>query len=331
MPVLDKKLLLSDIEAKLNDYIPANTVKQILADAGEILTRYEVMILPSDNPEDDESKQLIKLFLDAKDIEGKSKQTLAHYQYVLTRLHEGTRTPLKKVTVYHIRQYMMAEKERGISMTTIKGNCWVYTGFYSWLHAEGLIPMNPTVNIGTIKAKPEEEPPFSGEEIQLLKEACKNEQQSALIHFLLATGCRVGEVCSVNRSDIDFQNLCLKVHGKGDKYRTVYIDNVTAMMLKRYLKTRKDIDPALFIGIRGNRFTPHGIREMLNTIGDRAHVPNVHPHRFRHTFATGLIDRGMEIQEVSALLGHAKLDTTMTYVHLNQRNTENSYRKFAVM
>lgn len=62
---------------------------------------------------------------------------------------------------------------------------------------------------------------------------------------------------------------------------------------------------------------------------ERANVPNVHPHRFRHTMATNLIDRGMKIQEVSTILGHAKLDTTMTYVHVNQRNTENDYRRYA--
>ena len=119
--------------------------------------------------------------------------------------------------------------------------------------------------------------------------------------------------------------------GKGDKTRTVYIDNVTAMMLKRYLAKRKDIDPALFYSRRGSRFTPGGIRAMLKRIEGRTNVPGVHPHRFRHTLATNLIDRGMSIQEVSIILGHADIKTTMTYVHVNERNTENAYRKYACM
>lgn len=332
--MLEKKMLLSEIESNLNAYIPANTVKQIIADAAEVLLNYEVTSIHPDGgqPGRDESDQLIRLYLDAKRIEGKSPNTIKHYDYKLHRLLEGVQAPVSKITVYHIRKYMMDEKDRGISMTTIKSDSCVYTAFFGWLFNEGLIDKNPTANLGTIKAHREEELPFTGEEIQLIKEAAENDCELAIIHFLLSTGCRISEVCGVNRSDIDYANLCLKVLGKGDKVRTVYIDNVTAMMLKRYLATRKDIDPALFYSNRsGQRYTDDGIRVMLKRIEERSHVPGIHPHRFRHTLATGLIDRGMSIQEVASILGHANINTTMTYVHVNQRNAENAYRKYACM
>lgn len=331
MPILDKRLLLQDIEEKLNAYIPANTVRQIINDAGEILTNYEVITLPSDDGgSDKETQQLIKMFVDAKAIEGKSKNTLERYRYILGRLFEAVKVPARKITVYHLRQYMMDEKERGISMNTIKGNEGIYSCFFGWLHAEGIIQSNPTVNIGAIKGNPVIEMPFTGEEVHRLKEAAENELESAMIHFLLTTGCRVSEMCAVNRGDIDFHNLRLDVLGKGNKRRTVYIDDVTAMLIKRYLLTRKDMEPELFRS-RIGRFKPGGVRALLKRIEERSYVPNVHPHRFRHTLATNLIDRGMSIQEVAAILGHAKLDTTMTYVYVNQRNTENSYRKYACM
>lgn len=331
MPILDKRLLLQDIEEKLNAYIPANTVRQIINDAGEILTNYEVITLPSDDGgSDKETQQLIKMFVDAKAIEGKSKNTLERYRYILGRLFEAVKVPARKITVYHLRQYMMDEKERGISMNTIKGNESIYSCFFGWLHAEGIIQSNPTVNIGAIKGNPVIEMPFTGEEVHRLKEAAENDLESAMIHFLLTTGCRVSEMCAVNRGDIDFHNLRLDVLGKGNKRRTVYIDDVTAMLIKRYLLTRKDMEPELFRS-RIGRFKPGGVRALLKRIEERSYVPNVHPHRFRHTLATNLIDRGMSIQEVAAILGHAKLDTTMTYVYVNQRNTENSYRKYACM
>ena len=75
--------------------------------------------------------------------------------------------------------------------------------------------------------------------------------------------------------------------------------------------------------------TPGGVRAALSRIAEEAGVANVHPHRFRRTRATNLIDHGMPIQEVAAVLGHDKLDTTMKYVYVNQRNVENSYRKYA--
>ena len=331
MSVLDKKLLLADIEERLNNYIPANTVRQIITDAGEALTRYEVTAKGPDDGGRDESLQLIKLFLDAKTIEGKAGSTIARYDYILTRLYEDNKVPLRKLTVYHLRQYMMSEKDRGISMNTIKGNADCWRSFFGWLRNEGLTDHDPTANLGTIKAKAETELPFSGEQIQLIREACKGDLERAIVHFLLSTGCRVSEMCAVNRSDVDYQNLRLTVKGKGDKERVVYIDNVTAMMLKRYLTTRMDIDPALFYSRNQCRITPNGVRAMLNRIGERSHVPNVHPHRFRHTLATSLVDRGMSVQEVSAILGHSKLDTTMTYVRVNQRNTENAYRRYACL
>ena len=332
MSVLDKKMLLADIEKKLNAYVPADTVRQILADAGEVLTRYEVTSTgPDGGGGKDESKQLVHMYIDAKEIEGKSEKTLVRYQYILGRLIEAVNVPLDRVTVYHLRKYIMEEKNRGISMNTIKGNVSVYSGFYDWLHREGLILTDPTANIGQIKATVEKEIPFTAEEIQLIKEACVNDLQLAVVHFLLSTGCRVSELCSVNRSDIDYRSMKLTVTGKGNKTRTVYIDDVTVMMIKRYLETRQDIDPALFYSKQKCRFTTDGIRIMLKTIEERSHVPNIHPHRFRHTLATNLIDRGMSIQEVAAILGHAKLDTTMVYVNVNQRNAENSYRKYACM
>ena len=70
---------------------------------------------------------------------------------------------------------------------------------------------------------------------------------------------------------------------------------------------------------------------MLKRIEERSHVPGIHPHRFRHTLATNVIDRGMSVQEVAVVLGHANLDTTMTYIHINEKNTENAYRKYACM
>ena len=332
MAVLDKKLLLADIESKMHGYIPADTVRRIITDVAEVMTNYEVTRNggPDGGP-DRESEQLLNLFLDAKKIEGKSVNTINLYRYVLNKLLEGVNAPFKSMTVYHLRQFMMLEKERGVSMNTIKHNGWVYSSYFGWLFKEGLIPANPTVNLGQIKAKVQKELPFTGEQIQLIKESCRNDCETAIVHFLLSTGCRISEACSVNRSDIDYANLKLEVTGKGDKTRTVYIDNVTAMMLKRYLSERKDIDPALFYSRIGQRFTPNGIRAMLKRIEDRSHVPGVHPHRFRHTLATNLIDRGMSVQEVAIILGHSKLDTTMTYIHINERNTENAYRKYACM
>lgn len=118
---------------------------------------------------------------------------------------------------------------------------------------------------------------------------------------------------------------------KRNKERTVFIDQVTAMLLKEYFAQRTDDLPALFIGIgkRSERITPAGIRKMLRNLQQSAGVSHVHPHKFRRTLATNLIRHGMPIQEVAAILGHEKLDTTMQYVVLDKTDVKNSYRKYA--
>lgn len=118
------------------------------------------------------------------------------------------------------------------------------------------------------------------------------------------------------------------VLGKGNKERTVFLDNIATMQLKRYLESRKDKNPALFTGKGSDRLTPGGVRFRLNTIARNAGVENVHPHRFRRTLATSLIDRGMPIQEVASILGHENINTTMTYVYVNKNNVKNAYRRY---
>ena len=329
MAILDKKLLLADIEAMLNGYVPADTVRRIQNDIAEAMTRYEVeRTAEKDEGADTESEQLLDLFLDAKKIEGKSPATINLYRYTLTRLLEDVKVPYRSMSVYHLRQYMMKEKERGVSMNTIKHNGWTYSSFFGWLHKEGLISSNPTANLGNIKAKPKDEEPFTDDQIQELMNACEDPVEMAIIQFLLSTGCRIAEACSVNIADLDMENRRLKVTGKGDKIRTVYFDEQTENLLNDYLSLRIDSNPALFYSMRNTRYSPHGVRAMLNRIGERAYIDSVHPHRFRHTLATNLINSGMEIQDVSVILGHANINTTMRYVHMSDKNTEKNYRKY---
>lgn len=170
---------------------------------------------------------------------------------------------------------------------------------------------------------------YSEVEIEKLKFCCRTIRDRAIISFLLSTGCRIGEVCRLNREDVDLANMECRVLGKGNKERTVFPDAVTAMLLRDYLAQRTDESPALFAGRGSSRLSPNGIRRMLDVLARAAGVEHVHPHKFRRTLATGLIRHGMPIQEVAAILGHDKLDTTMQYVVLDKTDVKNAYRKYA--
>ena len=119
------------------------------------------------------------------------------------------------------------------------------------------------------------------------------------------------------------------MHGKGDKERTVYFDSVTAMLLEDYLKSRRDKNPALFLGQRKERLEPNGVRMMLKSIQKRTGIENIHPHKFRRTLATDLAKHGMAIQTVAQILGHEKLDTTMEYVVMDREIVKGDYRRYS--
>ena len=110
----------------------------------------------------------------------------------------------------------------------------------------------------------------------------------------------------------------------------MYITETAELYLKAYLETREyDENSALFTGKGTDRLQKNGIEAMLKKLGKKAGVKNVHPHRFRRTLATNLLDRGMNIQEVAMILGHADLKTTQIYCYVNQRNVKASYNKYS--
>lgn len=329
MGVLDKKLFLADLQARLDDFVPANDARRILEQAADVLSGYDLTAATPAEGGHDESESMIRLFLNAKGVEGRSRQTISQYGYVLRGMRKGVGVPIDKITVHHLRSWLMREKERGVSLRTLEGYRYVMSSFFGWLWREEILPKNPTVNLQPIKHQKVIRKPFSPEEIERLKEAARTTRDKTILAVLLSTGCRISEICQLDVLDIDMQARAVTVLGKGNKERRVYLDDVAVMYLRRYFRERTDDSPALFVGKGSSRLTPDGVRYALKQIEARSGVENVHPHRFRRTLATSLISHGMAVQEVAAILGHDKIDTTMTYIYLDQSAVESSYRKFA--
>ena len=328
MSVIDKKLLLEELGKRVGEIVPSGETRRILTAAAEIFERFDVKAFESP-VEADASEGLIRLFVDAKASEGKASSTLRNYRTHLRRLHESVGLPLDRVTVYHLRSFISSEMERGIAASSMETIRSTICNFYNWLKAEELIEKNPCGNLAPLRTPKEIRKPFSAEELVQINDAAETSRDRALISFLASTGCRVSEACGVDRGDIDFAGMQLQVVGKGNKERTVYIDAACALRLRAYLNERTDDEPALFVNYKFERIDTGGVRLILRKIAKKAGVENVHPHRFRRTLATALIDRGMSLQEVSSILGHSKLDTTMTYVYLDKKKVEQSYRRFA--
>lgn len=279
---------------------------------------------------DSKTVKILKMYIGTKKLEGKSEKTLKQYYREIRLLLAFLNCPINEVTTNGIRRYLMTMKsERNLKNSTVENMRSYLNAIFSWVANEKLISSNPCANIVPIKIKKEMKKSFSIEELETIKNFCKNDlKRLALINFLYSTGCRVSEVCSVNIKDLDFNNKQVVVLGKGNKERKVYLTEEACEILQKYLATRKDDNEALFINLQKNRIAPGGIRWILHDIENKTGIENIHPHRFRRTLATNLLDNGMAIQDVSKILGHANISITQQYYYHTDKKVEQEFRKY---
>ena len=325
--MIDAKLsFMAQMRKALADTLTVEQMEKMVSAGMGVLDSFVMHEIATgeDGPDD-----LLESYVAAMQVEGRSQKTIDRYVYMIGKLMAFAKVPTRRISVYHIRSFISAEKERGIQDSTLEGHREIFTAYFNWLQRESLIEKNPTVNLGVIKVAKKEKKTYTERELERLNMCCRKERDRAILHFLRSTGCRISEMTGLNRDEVNLEALECVVHGKGNKERTVYMDEVAAMLLADYLAERKDENPALFVSRLGKRIQPGGVREMLNVLAEKAGVEHVHPHKFRRTLATGLTRHGMPIQEVARILGHEKLDTTMKYVMLNNDDVKASYRRFA--
>lgn len=325
-----KEMLLNNINCDLIEagFLPEQ-VKKIAGIVNERLMNYEVTEASHELAViDTDSERMLKMFLATKKIEGCSEKTVARYAYIIRRMTDYFGIPTKDITVNALRLYLGTLEADGKSLSTIAGIRDVFSSYFTWLHNESMIPNNPVTNLGKIKREKKVKMPYTKVELEKLRLGCKTKRDRAIIEFLNSTACRVGELVKVNIEDINFQSRECKVLGKGNKERMVYLTDVCIYHIQEYLKERTDDKPALLTGKGTDRMTEGGVRFALKTIAKRAELScNVHPHKFRRTTATALIDKGMSIQDVAQVLGHVNVNTTMTYIYTNKDKVKASFFK----
>lgn len=273
---------------------------------------------------------LVRKFIATKKLEGKSERTLRRYQPELEKLVAFLNKKLYEVSPYDLRLYLSLYKEqRKISNRTLENMRKTISAFFSWLHDEGVITQNPARAVKQIKYDKIVRKPFSAVDREKLKNVCCQLRDLALTEFLYASGLRVSEIVSLDRTSIDFVTREATVIGKGGKERRFYLSEVCAEYLRQYLNSRCDDNAALFVGTKSpyRRLTKEGVEYIVKDLGRRAGVSNVHPHRFRRTLATDLVRKGVPIQDVARILGHSDLRTTQVYVSLDQETVKFNYNK----
>ena len=264
--------------------------------------------------------RLIKGFIKVKKLKGLSPRSLSYYDDTLRRMKKWCIKSFLELTTDDIKEYLrFMQQENNCSNTSLNNNRRIISSFYAYLENEELILINPIKAIPQIKETKKVKKAFTDEEVERMRNVvCNtgNDRNIAIFEMLISSGLRISELLSLKRDDIslaDCKGVCL---GKGNKQRIFYFSEKAKLAIIHYLENRHVDSPYLFIQERGpfNQLGVSGAETMLRNIGKKAEVTNVHPHRFRRTLATRLIRKGMEIDQVSKILGHESLSVTQRYI-----------------
>ncbi len=325
-----KEKLMMEITQGMLPYLNNDQLKHLKHVIEHSLFNFEVSESKINSDEDD-SNILIGRFIAAKRIEGCSEKTLKYYETTINAMVQELQKNVRCILTEDLRGYLTDYQSRNqSSRVTIDNIRRILSSFYSWLEDEDYILKSPVRRIHKVKTTSIIKETYTDEELELMRDSCEEIRDLAIIEMLSSTGMRVGEMVLLNRSDIDFtQRECI-VFGKGDKERIAYFDARTKLHLQKYLNSRQDDNPALFVSLKSpyNRMQIGGIENRLRKMGKRINISKVHPHKFRRTLATMAIDKGMPIEQLQRLLGHQRIDTTLQYAMVKQSNVKIAHKKY---
>lgn len=272
-------------------------------------------------------------FLLSLKLSNRSERTILGYRRFLEWFFGDMEDSFSSLPSDKILQWFQANRGQ-VKDSTYRQRLDVLSSFYNFCVEESLVERSP-IKRRWFPRLPKPVPKYL-DKGDIAKVRNESEQTSlrnqAILEFMLATGCRVGEVHKLNIEDVDFENRIARVVGKGSKIRHVHFTEKSAVLLERYLEFRQDKESsALFLTERrkATRLGIWGISKVISKLGENAGLASrLHPHRLRHTFATELLAKGAELSFISTELGHADLETTLIYARLPQQEIVAQYRKF---
>jgi site-specific recombinase XerD len=270
--------------------------------------------------------ELIATYLAAIEVEGKTVNTQASYSNSLKDFRAvGRRLGLPETAegyrVPHVYAFLTDLRSRRYSPAYQHRRHREVKACFSWLKRMGFIEENVFARVPLVKRPLLLKPPFSPAEVQALLDSQDSETHAgarnrALLFFLLDSGVRASECVALRLNELDWERRRAFIrHGKGEKQRWVGFGERTADALRHYVERfRGEHEGALFLTSDLKAMASgHTLSVICDRLGRRAGVAGVHPHRFRHTFATWAIESGAREIDVQMLLGHSDLTMTQRY------------------
>lgn len=293
----------------------------------KIEEKYWVLTNPLVNPK---NREAINEFLLSMKVYNLSEGTIRNYCAFLGRFFHEREDNFDSLTSDSILTWLLQNK-KDWKEGTVCNYLSILSSFYHFCVEEEYMEKSP-IKTRWFPRIPKSIPK-NLDKIEVAKILLEVEngriRDRAIVEFFLASGCRVAEVHGLDIKNIDFENRTAIVTGKGKKIRTVHFTEKCSMFLERYLATRKDNEPALFVSQWGTRLGISVIQKIVRKLGKSAKLTRpLYPHRFRHTFATELLSRGGSLSFIADEMGHKNIKVTQVYAHVPKQKIITMYRKY---
>jgi integrase/recombinase XerD len=244
------------------------------------------------------------------------------------------------VTPPLLSEFLIAEKKRGLSATSIKLEAVALRIFFRFMTTRSRITSDPAEKLPLPRLPQTLPQPLSQIDMAKLVAAPAGEtpleiRDRALLELLYACGLRIAEACSVRLENLDEEGGVIRVTGKGSKTRLIPVGRAALDALKFYLShARPKIVSSksggeIFLSVRGHKLTPARIWQLVRHYAKIAGIEEaIHPHQLRHSFATHLLAGGADLRIIQEMLGHASIATTQIYTQVDRSQLKSVHRKF---
>lgn len=267
-----------------------------------------------------------------------SPHTTASYRHDLDTFRQYCEqqqiTDWNDVDIHHVRAFVSARHRAGLSPRSLQRLLAAIRTFYNYLLRESAARNNPANGVGAPKVPKHLPVMLDADQMAQLLEIQGDTPQAirdrAIMELLYSSGLRLAELISLELHDLDLRDATVRVTGKGSKTRVVPVGRKALTTLADWLKVRTQLakpeDTALFTGPRGGRLSPRTLQTRLKRWGIAQGVQQgIHPHLFRHSFASHLLESSGDLRAVQELLGHANISTTQVYTHLDFQHLARIY------
>lgn len=326
----DNARLFHEMNIHVSTLAPDINERDLALRLEEILSNYEVVKRRSVDLEEDLADK-ITMYLSAKELEGFSPDSLSSYEYTLRQFARHCKKATSQISTQDIRDYLASYSHLMKSSIVTKLN--TLNSFFDWLVTEEVLLRSPTKKIPVPRLQKRNPKGLAIEELELVREACTTLRERALLEVFYSTGCRLSELRKMDIKDIDLQSMSLKVIGKGDKERVVFLSSKAMYHLNKYLAARTDDCPALFVTLRRpfRRMGKSTIQDVIDKIEQASGIEKkLTPHVLRHTFANLSMEAGIELADLQHLLGHSNPGTTLIYTNVSEERKKQAFKKFHV-